>query len=180
MSDASGIAGHDLGPQLQPSLEAACDGRLSDIHWFRTDWQRGGAATAHAQWDENGQTTREVVIKLPIGPVEWRFLTELAKTDAPVPRVTASGMELGGYDFAWAVMERLPGDPLAKGMEKNSFRLICDAVGCFYARAEETFPITGAPVPTEWEALLEKSRVATHDNPIPHAKAEILTCFPEL
>ncbi len=160
--------GHDLGPQLQPSLEQACNGALQNIHWFRTDWQRGGAATAIAEWHCDGQA-RKVVVKLPVGPTELKFHTALAKTDAPVPRIAASGTELGGYDFAWIVMELLPGDPIGAHIGKQSFRLICDAVGAFYAHAERAFPI-GAATPTDWEALLEKARTATHDNPIPNAQ----------
>lgn len=43
---AEGLAG--------PLLEA-CGGRLEGLTWFRTDWQRGGAATAHGRWT-SGQT----------------------------------------------------------------------------------------------------------------------------
>ncbi|MEQ9617312.1 MAG: aminoglycoside phosphotransferase family protein [Phycisphaerales bacterium] len=168
MSEAHAMPGHDLGPQLLPSLEAACTGNLHDIHLFRTDWQRGGAATAHARWRENG-AERDVVIKLPVGPVEYRFHTALAKTDAPVPRLVASGTELGGYDFAWVIMEKLPGNPLGAKVNKKVFMEICDAVGRFYAHAERAYPI-GSVTPTEWETILEKARQATHDNPIPHAQ----------
>jgi len=38
-----------LGEGLEPILVAACDQQLSDIHWFRTSWQRGGALTAYAR-----------------------------------------------------------------------------------------------------------------------------------
>ena len=47
MTQGAGPAQTDprtLAASLAPVLAEACDGRLSAITWFRTDWQRGGAA----------------------------------------------------------------------------------------------------------------------------------------
>lgn len=168
MSDAPAMPGHDLGPQLQPALESNCDGRLSDIRWFTTDWQRGGAATAHASWKGEDGIEYDVVVKLPVGPTELKFHTRLAERGAPVPCVVASGTEIGGYDLAWIVMERLPGDPLSKSVEKKTFRLICESVGEFYARAESCVPLETIASPTKWEGILDKARKAIHESAIPN------------
>ncbi len=170
MSDEPAQGGHDLGHALQPSLESVCDGRLTDIHWFRTDWQRGGAATAYADWRGDDGDSREVIVKLPVGPTEHRFLTRLAKTDAPTPRVVASGTELGGYDFAWVVMERLAGDPLSKQLHKKAFRMICESAGAFHAFAERCVPLEEHASASKWDELLEKARHALHETPIPRAQ----------
>ena len=37
-----------LASSLEPILRKQTNNRLDNIHWFRTDWQRGGAATAFA------------------------------------------------------------------------------------------------------------------------------------
>ena len=47
-------------------LAEACEGRLSTITWFRTDWQRGGAATGTAVFEGNGGAPAPVVVKLPV------------------------------------------------------------------------------------------------------------------
>lgn len=170
MDEAPAMGGHDLGPQLQPALESNCDGRLTDIHWFTTDWQRGGAATARATWRSDDGEPRDVVVKLPVGPVELKFHTLLAGNGAPVPGVAASGRELGGYDFAWIVMERLPGDPLSRRMEKATFRMICESAGVFYARASESTPIDERVPLTKWEEILDAARRALHETPVPNAQ----------
>ncbi|MEM1423076.1 MAG: hypothetical protein AAGH64_03635, partial [Planctomycetota bacterium] len=103
---------HALGPQLEPALVEACDGRLTDIVWFRTDWPRSGAATAYATVEVDG-ALRDAVVKVPVGPTELRVTCGLCDTSAPTPRVAFSGHELGAADLAWVVMERVPGDPLA-------------------------------------------------------------------
>ena len=87
LTDAS-----ELAHALEPALRDACDGRLGPVRWFRTDWQRGGAATGFSTFRYDGEETpRDVVVKLPIGPTEHRTLVELGKTDAPTPRVAADG-----------------------------------------------------------------------------------------
>ncbi len=55
---------HDLGPQMEPALVSACEGRLTDIHWFQTSWQRGGSATAYAKAAIDGEgEPRDVVVE---------------------------------------------------------------------------------------------------------------------
>ncbi|MFP3422344.1 hypothetical protein R0K19_23525, partial [Bacillus sp. SIMBA_161] len=47
--------GGPLGATLEPIVRAACGGRLSPVTWFRTDWQRGGAATGYATFTPAGE-----------------------------------------------------------------------------------------------------------------------------
>lgn len=163
---------HDLGPALEPGLIHACEGRLTDVHWFRTDWQIGGAATAYARYAvEPDEAPRDVVIKLPVGPREYRFLTRLCETDAPTPRVAQHGAELGGYDFAWVVMERLPGNPPAGRLSKEVFEQLAEAAAKFYLHCGRCWPLELPPAPPDWDTLLTRARDALRDNPdIPHCQ----------
>ncbi|MEO0477538.1 MAG: hypothetical protein AAF085_16465, partial [Planctomycetota bacterium] len=54
-----------FGAALAPILLQLCNGKLADLNWFRTDWQRGGALTGYATWtDETGQ--HDAVVKFPV------------------------------------------------------------------------------------------------------------------
>jgi hypothetical protein len=160
-------SGKGLAETLAPALVDACDGRLSEIVWFRTTWQAGGASTGNAKFQfEDGP--RDVVIKVPVGPREHRFTLALAeREDLMTPRVAAAGDTLGGYDLAWLVMERVPGRPLAGEADARSIRDAFDAAAAVQQAATEI----GGPLEdedrTDWEALLQRARDAAHDNPIP-------------
>lgn len=159
------IDAHELGSALEPALLEACGGRLSGLRWFRTDWQLGGAATAYGSFLRSpGNPPVDVVVKLPIGPKEHRLLVGLSATPAPTPRVAAHGTEIGGYDFAWVVMERLPGNPLSGHLHKEVFeRLIRAAVG-FYDHASRLWSLEKPPDPPEWSLLLDRAREAMRAN----------------
>ncbi|MCA9281243.1 MAG: aminoglycoside phosphotransferase family protein [Phycisphaeraceae bacterium] len=169
-----GLDAHDLGPQLAPALIETCEasgaGPIDGLRWFRTDWQRGGAATAYATFSPPDGEPREVVVKFPVGPMEYRFTTGLAQTDAPTPRVVHHGVELGGWDFAWLVMERVPGDPLAAHLHKEVFEELADAAARFYLRASQRWPMDVVPVREDWPHLLDRARENARINPIPHAQ----------
>lgn len=164
---------HDLGPALQPALESACAGRLSNIRWFRTDWQMGGAATAYASLASGlpDHPAQEVVIKLPVGPREHRAHSLLDSPgdtqtpEAPVPRLAAHGHELGGYDFAWLVMERLPGNPLSAHLHPEVFAELAEAAARFYACCTARWPLEPPRPDPDWSALLERAREAVKSNP---------------
>jgi hypothetical protein len=147
-------------------LQRVCDGRLSDIRWFRADWQRGGALTGYAHYsDEEGE--HEVVVKLPVPPVELRWLRRLQVDDPAAqsaPRLVASGEQVNGYDFAWVVMERLPHGPLDPAWGGDEWDLLADAVGRFYARSAQ-FPIDQPPREEDWPTILRKARERIRDNP---------------
>src|SRR5262249_39101469 len=104
-------AGLSLGVSLGPALIEHCEGRLSHIEWFRSTWQHGGSATGFAHWHEDDGRQTDVLVKLPVGPVEYRWTTQLSDAapslngfakipgadHMPTPRVMASGDALGGY-----------------------------------------------------------------------------------
>lgn len=167
-----------LASMLAPALVAACEDRLSDIAWFRADWQRGGAATGYARFDTRGMDaprwarsplpeTLDCVLKLPVGPIEHRFATGLSATEAPTPRVLAHGQEIGGYDLAWLVMERLPGEPLSTALHKEAFADMAAACAAFQKHAVELAPLPDdarARADPDWAMLLDKARNAVRDS----------------
>jgi len=157
-SSATGVP-HDFGPQLEPALLQACGGKLHDIRWFRTDWQHGGAATAAAKFHAvPGEPPRDVVVKLPVGPKEYRFAVGLGATEAPTPRIAAHGVEIGGYDLAWLVMERLPGAPLAAHLHTEVFEALTDAAAGFYRHTAALWPVAPAGDGLPYEELIHRSR----------------------
>ncbi len=178
LTDAS-----ELAHALEPALLEACAGRLaSPIRWFRTDWQRGGAATGFSTFKYDGEDRpRDVVVKLPIGPTEHRTLVDLASTDAPTPRVAADGWELGSYDVGWVVMERFPGAPLSMATSgvpadapaherlKSNFEELAAAAAVYYKCAEEVWPIDPSRIQhIDWSRLIEQARDAVKVSHIGH------------
>ncbi len=161
---------HDLGPRLEPGLLKACGGRLGDLHWFRSDWQYGGAATAYGAWADDAGRARQVVVKYPISEREYQVLTKLAALDAPTPRVVAHGGRLGDEAIDWVVMERLPGNPAAAHLHKEVVPHLIEAAARFYKAGDGRIDVDPPAKKPDWHALLERAREAIHDNPqIPHA-----------
>ncbi len=161
---------HDLGPQMEPALVDACEGRLTDIHWFQTSWQRGGAATAYAKARcADGEPARDVVVKLPVGPREYFAATAMGIADLPGPGIAFHGTELGGWDIAWLVMERIPGEPLAAHLDKRVFLDLAGAAAAYYKRAGDLWPVRPPRVEWDWSDLLHKARESAQINPIPDA-----------
>jgi Ser/Thr protein kinase RdoA (MazF antagonist) len=156
-----------FGAMLAPVLLDLCEGKLSDIHWFRTDWQRGGALTGYATWTDD-QGSHDAVVKFPVPPTERRWLVQLSSDDV-TPRVFAHGSELGGYDLAWIVMERLRHGPLGKAWGEQAYDLIADAAANFYARAR-LIPMGDPPPPRDWAALLKRSRQSISKDTIDHSQ----------
>lgn len=156
---------------FEAELVRATEGRLEDVHWFRTDWQRGGAATAAARWRDSLGTTREVVVKVPVPPRETRWLRRIGerfagRPDSPVPHLFASDEILGPYDFAWVILERLPHGPLAMHWHPDHFRRIGEAIARFHHASLET-PIDGAPNEEPWDDLLDRARTHVKDAGFP-------------
>ena len=168
VSEKSAEGWTGLGAEFGPALIEATDGRLGDLRFFSTDWQRGGAATAFGVYRFDDGSVRDVVVKAPVGPVEHRFTTTLAQTDAPTPRVAAAGVELGAYDLAWLVMERLPGEPLSHEPKKQDVRDLIDSAARFYARSLSACAApTHGPTLVDWAGIVERARLAVRENPIP-------------
>lgn len=162
--DGFDAADAPFGASLEPVLRKACDGRLSAIGWFRTDWQRGGALTGYATYRAGEGVDTPVVVKLPVPFVELDWLRRLQDADGLVPRLFAHGVELGAYDIAWVVMERLTHGPLGQAWNGSEFDLLADAAGRFY-RAASAVPVAGEPPRRDWEKVLHLSRenLRAHD-----------------
>ncbi len=167
---------HALGESLGPVVRQICDGRLGPIEWFRSVWQRGGAATGLATWTDAriGGVPRPVMVKLPIGPVEFGWTVQLGGVEfdqfdapescaRPTPRVYAAGESVGGYDLAWVVMERLPGKPLNTRPDGEAFERLIRAAARFQRDAANARPIGTAPNPPDWEAHVAKARQHLRD-----------------
>ncbi len=152
---------------LDPVLHRQTGGRLGSIEWFRSVWQRGGAATGFSTWTESDGREVDVLVKLPVGPVEHRWTTALGNGaedhSRPTPRVVAAGLELGGYDLAWLVVERLNGQPLATRLDGESVVDLLKTVVEFQVRAESIAPPVDRPRSPDWANLLERSRSAAKE-----------------
>lgn len=156
VADTNSLAHH-----LEPALRDHCGGRLSSIEWFRSAWQQGGAATGFARWSTPGQPDTPVLVKFPVGPAEFRWTTELAHAsdNPPTPRVLAADRTLGGYDFAWLVLERLAGRPMAAAMTQSDVHdLLVTAVDFHQAAAQR--PVNEAPKHVDWHQAIDKAREA--------------------
>lgn len=162
-----------LAASLEPVLLSVCEGRLRDVSWFRTDWQRGGAATAHATFND-GRGDRRAVVKLPVGDREFTWIRRLQPPndhgngrgeidDAVVPRLFAAWDRLNGYDLAWIVIECLPHGPLGTKWHDGHVDRIADAAARFHAAAA-AFPVDRAPREEEWDTLVRESRETLRTN----------------
>ncbi len=158
-----------LGAELARALVRSTDERLGEIHWFRTDWQRGGAATGYAVFDD-ASGPADVVVKVPVPPRELLWLRRLQpgghEADEVAPRLYAGGEQLNGYDLAWVVMERLPHGPLGPQWQGAEFDLLVDAAARFYAAAER-HPVDKAPRVEDWPAICRKARQMIREHAVP-------------
>jgi hypothetical protein len=158
---------HELVVSLTPVLCEQTGGRLGKVEWFRSRWQRGGAATGFSTYRTDDSGTIDVFVKLPVNPVEYRWTTELGGTRAwtpgeacaqPTPRVVAHGLEIGGYDLAWLITERLSGQPLAASQDENDVCDLLRVAADFQAAAIKVAPLKERPAAPEWEPLLQKAK----------------------
>lgn len=167
--------GRSLGESLGPALIEQCAGRLRDLSWFRSSWQRGGAATGFATWSDDSGMETPVLVKLPVGPVEYRWTTQLARPARvedwrPTPRVLASGTVVGGYDFAWLVMERLDGHTLNHGWCRESLEDLLRSAAQMQAYAASVCPVVSSAPGPDWGKLLTKAREMVRESGLPEAQ----------
>ena len=156
-----------IGATLAPVLRNACGGRLSEIGWFRVDWQRGGALTGYATYQDDRDGNVPVVVKLPVPPVERIWLQRLQAFPDLVPRLYEHGTALNGYDMVWIVMERLPFGPLGTTWGGHQFDLLAEAAGRFYAAAS-TFPVDGDQMKIDWLSILKRVRDRIQNGHVGH------------
>ncbi len=155
-----------LAATLVPVLGDACDGKLSEITWFKADWQRGGAATGTATYRLDGGETADVVVKLPVVQRELLWMRRLQKASV-VPKLYASGDTLGGYDLAWVVIERFPYGPLGTHWHDDHTERVADAAARFY-EASSHYPVDLDPVKEPWADLLRDAQESLNINDVPN------------
>ena len=188
-----------LGVSLGPALHEECLDRLGDIEWFRSPWQKSGAATGKTTWRLPDGKVIDAIVKVPVGATELFWSTSLGEVDPmwweteqqrllPVPRVLASGMTLAGYDIAWIVVEQLDGKPIARELSGENLELVFEAAAKFHKLAGEVKPVRRTPWQkrTDWAHLLARGKAACRDNDIPDDKewidiiGRVQTKLPEL
>ena len=164
-----------LAASLAPVIHRACDDRLSDLRWFKADWQRGGAATATARFRLDDGGLAPVVVKLPVGQRELTWCRRLQVAgdegedgdDGVVGRLYASGDVLAGYDLAWIVVERFPVGPLGRHLTDDTVPRICDAAARFHAAAAR-FPVDQGPRNEDWATLVAEAAESVKVNQVEH------------
>lgn len=165
-----------LAAALEPALRRACSdqvpsGELKQLRWFHAAWSAGGAATGFATLVRPRCADAEVVLKLPVGPAEYRWTTAMAARlddpDAPTaperlptPRVYAHATELGGHDLAWLVVERLPGETLKQHFTGQCASDLLTAANRWHAAAAEIAAPADPPPDPDWDAQLARARDA--------------------
>jgi len=172
--------GHDLAVSLSPVLRKITEDRLGPIEWFQSSSQRGGAATGFATWQMD-HGPEPVLVKLPVGPAEHRWTCALGAcqhshwrhTDSwhtPTPRVLASGTQLGGYDLAWLIIERLPGPALNSTVNEESLTCLLEATADFQAAAMRVAPLDSRPQSPDWDKAMSKSREIARSGGVPEGQ----------
>jgi len=160
-----------LGESLAPHLIKHLSPHLGDLHWFRADWQRGGAATGFATWTWSDGRTVDAMVKLPVGHREYFWTTRLGEVSEgewhgegacglPTPRLLASGDALNGYDLAWIVVEKLAGPPMSRRRSRESIEAIVATTAEFQERCGRVKPVDEAATGHDWHAGVKKSREA--------------------
>jgi aminoglycoside phosphotransferase (APT) family kinase protein len=176
MGMTPGVDTHGLALALDPVLHAECRGRLGPIQWFRSAWQRGGSETGASTWRGDDGTTIEAIVKLPVGSRELTWSRRLSEAvtgagrRAPTPRVLASGGELGGYDLAWLVIERVAGKPVAASLNEAAVHAMLEAVADFHDAAGRAAAVETPPKSPDWDRLLEKARQNAREGAIPEGQ----------
>ncbi len=163
-----------LAATLAPVLADACDGRLSPVTWFRTDWQRGGAATGTAQYRRPDGGSVDVVVKLPVVQRELLWMQRLQESEQHgflvVPRLYASGQTLAGYDLSWLVIERFEFGPLGTHWHDDHIPRLAESAGDFY-RTASAWPVDQPSREEPWDTLLKEAMESLKTNPLPRPKA---------
>ncbi len=163
-----------LAATLAPVLADACDGRLSSVTWFRTDWQRGGAATGTAQYQLPESGSVDVVVKLPVVQRELLWMRRLQESEKHgflvVPRLYESGQTLAEYDLSWLVIERFEYGPLGTHWHHDHVARLAEAAGDFY-RAASAWRVDQPSREEPWDKLLAEAQKSLKTNPLPRPKA---------
>lgn len=176
MPNAESLAG-----SLAPALREQCGGRLGPIDWFRCAWQSGGASTGFSTWTFDDGHAEPVMVKLPVGSIEHRWTTVLGNTNGrawrdpaslarPTVRVVAAGVEVGGHDLAWLVLERLDGAPLSQRLTPEAVHALIESAADFQDAAARAFPDADRPPTHDWHDAIHRARVRVRDSGLPEAQ----------
>jgi len=155
-----------FGAHLEPVLHEACDGRLSEVRWFRTDWQRGGALTGYATFTDDDGQQQDVVVKMPVPPRERLWLRQVQDAADVAPKLYVDGEVLGGYDLAWVIMEHMRYGPLTAAWGGREFDLLAEVAGRFYAAAA-SIPVDRPVRTIDWKQVCDKARRHMQDQALP-------------
>lgn len=173
-SPGTGHDGLGLAAALGPQLREVCDGRLGEIEWFRSTWQRGGASTGFSTWTFANDRQIEVMVKVPVGPAEHSWTLRLGAVDheewdspgarqMPTPRVVAAGEALGGHDLAWLVVERLKGRTVGSHLTETALMDLVGAAADFQARALAVSNPHRFQTTTDWVKVIHRARELAPD-----------------
>jgi hypothetical protein len=172
-----------LAAALEPALRSACGEQcavgggatLGHVRWFHAAWSAGGAATGFTTLSRPGHDDTHVMVKLPVGPAEYRWTTAVASRfddprarvapeRLPTPRVYAHAQSLAGHDLAWFVVERFPGETLKHRLTAECVTELLGAVNRWHGVAGEVAPPAGPPPDPDWDAQLARAREACKSN----------------
>ncbi|MEQ8844611.1 MAG: aminoglycoside phosphotransferase family protein [Phycisphaerales bacterium] len=170
-----------LGAMLAPAVRESAGPSLGEIEWFRTSWQRGGAATGFSTWTLPDGSSVPCMVKVPVGPVERQWAAALGDCwkqgwSAPpcaqltTPRVLASGDELGPYDLCWLVTERFEGGTLASQFDEHGLEALVHAAADFQIRAERCSRPRGKTFDPNWPKAHDQARQMAHDGALPDSQ----------
>ena len=118
-----------LASSLEPALRKQTNNRLNDIHWFRTDWQRGGAATGFATWNADAEKTtspnsdlNKISKRLTNKSNVDEWFTAISEEELTEP------LEETSLELSEKVSEEEVAEPLEESLEKVFARQKIDAV----------------------------------------------------
>lgn len=167
------ISDDAFGAILHHGLLRLHDGRLRDLNWFRTDWQRGGALTGYAVYDNDAGEACDVVVKIPVPPQErdWLIRTqpEAHEFGDIAPKLYAYGDSVGTFDFAWLIMEKLKHGPMDHHWNGAEFDMLVETICKFYA-VSKAHPVKAEAKEQDWEGLIERSRKKVKEQYPQHAQ----------
>lgn len=153
-----------LASMLTPALIASCNGKLSVPTWFRAAWQSSGASTGYATYTLDNGHAVDAVVKVPVNPTEHRWTCLLGghngEDHACTPRVLASGLELGGHDLAWLVIEKLHGATLNTQLDRSAVEDLLATAARWYVQANKAHVVQNAQEIKDenWAGMLDKAR----------------------
>jgi hypothetical protein len=170
LATAQSSDSRSLASSLAPLLLQACEGRLGEIVWFKTDWQRGGAATGRATYRKDDGTNVPAIIKLPVVQREMTWTDRMSRAagdDSVTPLLYRCGRSIGDYDLAWVIIEQFPHGPLGQHWHDDHMLRIAEAAARFHQIAA-LIPVDQPPRHEPWQDLVAEAHHNIKTNHINH------------